>query len=486
MLYQQKINDMNKFNLFLFTKTRDCILKLKTIQFEKTYILVSGSLSKEFFEEFERIISEILICPTIIIFTSTKKLNLIKKNLLNLTNFHFYDINLVFDFFFEVENKLLSQIKYEPNPKPIINYKNDDKCFTFEYINELRDLIFPLKLIEFIEFPSKIEIMEFNQFLLDNYCQNNKSLNELTKQLLIDTKIPIQILVKYWIRIYTIESPFYHEMNFTLNEKKNNDFDVYIRVLYQGLITKSIKPLIDQILYRGSKINIKEKNYILESLSKKKDNLPGCICYNKSFFSSSLSKEKNLDLNNVTNIDVQDYSVYKTEKEILFLPFSCFEIIKIKNCFYDGKEFIKINLSYIGKYKDKIDSSEKIPENEFVKDAFSSNICEKNEMNKESNKEKFDFKVEKYIPKNLKQSYIIAIYNVDENDINKKIQILNCDKEINEKELKKICNIFLDEQKIEFTFEYIFYKTGKYIFKFEFDDLLTNANKLFYGCSKLI
>ena len=219
MLYQQKINQLNKFNLFLFTKTRDCILKIKSIQFEKTYILVSGSLSKEFFEEFERIINKILICPTIIIFTSTRKLNLIKKNILNLNNFHFYDINLVFDFFSGVENKLLSQIKYEPNPKPITYYYNYENCFTFEYVNESRDLIFPLKFVEFIEFPSKIEIIEFNQFLLDKYFQN-KELTELTKQLLIDTKIPIKILVKYWIRLYTFESPFYREMNYTLIKKK--------------------------------------------------------------------------------------------------------------------------------------------------------------------------------------------------------------------------------------------------------------------------
>ena len=107
-------------------------------------------------------------------------------------------------------------------------------------------------------------------------------------------------------------------------------------------------------------------------------------------------------------------------------------------------------------------------------------------MSKESNKAKFDFNVEKYIPVELKQSYIRAIYDIGINDINKKIQILNCDEKINKKEIEKICNIYLENKKIEFNFEYIFDKPRTYTFTFEFSELLTNANKLFYGCDCLI
>ena len=92
LYYQREIKEINKFHLFLFTNTKECIeciSKLKTIHFQKTYILVSGSLSKEFFIEFEKIINEILICPKVIIFTSKSKLNLIKKNILGLEKFPF-------------------------------------------------------------------------------------------------------------------------------------------------------------------------------------------------------------------------------------------------------------------------------------------------------------------------------------------------------------------------------------------------------------
>ena len=53
-------------------------------------------------------------------------------------------------------------------------------------------------------------------------------LKNLLNQLLVDTPIPIPILVKYWVRLYTLESKFYGEMNYTLIKKLNNDFDIYI------------------------------------------------------------------------------------------------------------------------------------------------------------------------------------------------------------------------------------------------------------------
>ena len=522
--YQELINEMNKFNLFLFKETNDIISKLETIAFEKTYILLSGSLSEEFFKEFEKIINEIKICPIIIIFTSKNKFNLIKKNILGLEKFELFNIDLVFDNFGKIDDILSSESKYKPNPIPLVNFENYENCFTFDYVNELRDLIFPLTFTEFIEAPNKNEILEFNKFLLDKYndsikieegqeylSDGIKNLNELIEQLLIDVKIPIPILVKYWIRAYTAQSPFYREINYILIKKLNNEFDIYIRALYHGLRTKSIKSLIDKTLYRGAKIKIKEINYIEESLKKKKEDLPGCICYNKSFFSTSLDKntatyfmgfgalkpdekrvlfvikkEDNLDLKNATNIDVQNYSFLK-EKEILFLPFSCFEVKNIENCnLQDKTEYCEINLTYIGKYKNKINNEEKIPENKMVKDALSLNFCDKNEMNKESNKTKFDFNVEKYIPPNLKKSYIIALYDITDDDINKKVQILNFDEQLNKNKIQEICDIYLNGEKITFTFEYTFNKPGKYTFTFEFKELLINANKLFCGCSSLI
>ena len=98
-----------------------------------------------------------------------------------------------------------------------------------------------------------------------------------------------------------------------------------------------------------------EMEYIVNCLNKKKEGLPGCICYNKAFLSSSINEEialnfmkireinenevrviyefqkgDKLDEENATNADIQNYSVYAKEREILFFPFSCFEIMKVE------------------------------------------------------------------------------------------------------------------------------------------------------------
>ena len=315
-------------------------------------------------------------------------------------------------------------------------------------------------------------------------------LKNLINQLLVDTPIPIPILVKYWVRLYTLESKFYGEMNYTLIKKLNNDFDIYIRVLYQGLKIKAIKPLIDYDLYRGSIIKLKEINYIKESLKKKKKDITGCICYNKSFLSTSLDKKtatfylccKNpkedearalfeikkgneIELDSATNMDIQKYSRFN-EEEIFFLPFSCFEILEIVEKNDDGNEYLLIRMNYIGKYKNKINKLDKIPHNNFAKNIISSDILDKIEMNKESNKNKFDFNIERYIPDKLRKSYITAIYEITNDDINKKIQILNYDEKINKDELEKICTIYLNDNIIKFTFDYIFSEPGEYKFMF--------------------
>ena len=505
-LYQDSLKELNKFKLFTYTQTKDCLSRLKTIYFQKTFIIMSGSISQEFFIEFEKIMDEILVCPIIMIFTSVKKFNSIKKNIISLDKFSLFNMNLVFAQFNDVKNELLLENKYIPNYIPPDKYEENEICFSFEYISESRDLILPLTFMEFMENPNKFEVLEFNEYLLDKYS-NNIHMENLIQQLMIDVKIPLQILVKYWVRAYTFETSFYKEMNNSLMRKTRKEFDIFIRILYYGLINKIIEPLINQKLYRGALIKKEEIKYIENSLKNKKENLPGCICYSKAFLSSSLDskvaidflikkipkddefrvlyefeKPKNEKIENPTNADIQKYSYYQKEKEILFFPYSCFEIAKIKK----SQEYLKVYLKYIGEYRDVINKYDKIPNKGFTKEILSSETLDKIEMGKEANKDKFDFLMDQYIPKELKQSYIFATYEITNNDINKKIQILNCDEKINKNEIKKICNIYFNDKKIDFTFEYIFDKPDMYCFMFEFTELLNYANKLFFNCSNLI
>lgn len=485
--YQQQIKNLNAFKLEKFTKIDECIEKLKKIKFKKTFIIVSGSFSKEFFTKMEGIVNELKVIPKILIFTSLRRYKEIKANILNLDTFDLFDINLVFDYFDPVLDELKCKNIYNFNQNCFFNnnesYKNN---FCFEYIEESRQLILPLHLTDFLGIPNQNEIKDFNIFVLENFS-NNRKIKELIEQLLLKSKVPLQILIKYWLRAYTIESTFFRQMNIYLKERLGNQFDTYIKVLYYGLRQNYISSCIDKELFRGGSITKDELKYINNSLVNKKENLPGCICYNKSYFSTSKDKDvalsyiidapldnnkvqvlyriqpvNDLYKDNATNVDIEEFSYFNQEKEILFFPFSCFEITSIEPT---ENNYYQINLVYLGKYKNKIKVTEKIPESNLTKAILSSTIIDKIDLAKKSSL--FDFDVDKYIPPESKQGYIIATYDIKNTDLDKKIQILNYNFQ-NKQEIQDICEIYFENKLVEFSFFKTFSYPGKYKFRFFF------------------
>ena len=65
--HQIGIKSLNKFNTFFHTQIKESISELKNFEFVKTYILINGSISEEFFSLFEKVLDEIKICPVIIV-----------------------------------------------------------------------------------------------------------------------------------------------------------------------------------------------------------------------------------------------------------------------------------------------------------------------------------------------------------------------------------------------------------------------------------
>ena len=56
-----------------------------------------------------------------------------------------------------------------------------------------------------------------------------------------------------------------------------------------------------------------------------------------------------------SNIDIGNISFFPSEKEVLFLPFSSFEIEKIENTTINAIDFKIVNLRYWDKYSNKIE-----------------------------------------------------------------------------------------------------------------------------------
>jgi len=102
---------------------------------------------------------------------------------------------------------------------------------------------------------------------------------------------------------------------------------------------------------------------------------------------------------------------------------------------------------------------------------------------------------------NNKNNYIIAEIEIKEEDINKKILIINSYEEVkrinswknkeddykyeNEKEIKENCEIKINNKKFNFSFYCIFPQKGNYKIEYTFKHKLSKTCFMFYGCSSL-
>jgi hypothetical protein len=151
--------------------------------------------------------SEILkiFLPVIIIFTSIKRTIIIKQNLAYL-NYKLFDNSLIFNDFDLVSENLKYKKLYEPKHFETKNFENVE-AFCFERIKESNELVLPMYYPDYIDYPTKNDILDFNKFILDKYSgtEKCKTLIEIIEQLLLNIEIPCEILLKYWLHIYTLE-----------------------------------------------------------------------------------------------------------------------------------------------------------------------------------------------------------------------------------------------------------------------------------------
>ena len=364
------------FNFFYSTK------KEEINNFRLIFVIVSGKLFGRYIKKLKENINEIINIPYTYIFTS----NNFKKILLNQepdknhkisydtmksVNDGFYNPGGVYDDF----NELLINLKGKKNfqkttiQKRLIEKLNYEGILTFEYLKSEEDLL-PLALYKDIitnDETTKEDCKKFHNYIISF---DNKELNNIIKNLNLFGYLPFQILSKYWVRLYTIESKFYKILNNDLMKSKlNSNYKTYIKMMYTGVSINSIRSYQGKFLYRGSSINKIEIDKIKQYIAKGK--LSTVVVFSKAFLSFSEDKEEvikfcgNTDENKIgclyilqnhntnykeSNGDIQNFSVFKHEKEILFFPGSSFIITKIKDI---NNNKLEIYLNYIGKFKEK-------------------------------------------------------------------------------------------------------------------------------------
>ena len=192
----------------------------KENEFTQFIITISGKLFCDLCKKMNKnMVKDIKFVPNIIIFTSRKKLfiNSLKMNNLYYNN-KLLDTNLIFTQEKQVENYI----------DGITEEGND---LTFDIMENLEQLIIPNYYSYLFEDTNIYEIQCFIKFLKTNFsdtkAKDKKSkkekqyLNKLVRQL-DGQEIPKRIILKYWLKIYSLQTKFYSSMNKSLRNKNKD------------------------------------------------------------------------------------------------------------------------------------------------------------------------------------------------------------------------------------------------------------------------
>ena len=230
--YAEALRSLNPlfFNIRLLKNIDDAIQRMKYIEFQETKIIVSGKLYPEFVKKFNENIIDMCFAPKIIIFTRNKQ-KFIENNK-DYFNNTFYNFGGVVDTFQEV----IKFLKNESESKKL-NY-TDDIQLTFEYIDKKEKLLLPLFFKTLIDNISNNNMERYTSSLYDEYSKNEK-VNNLLGSIKNMSEIPIEILSKYYARLYTAESDFYKNINKDLGLNRVEKYLPYIKILYEGVKLKN-------------------------------------------------------------------------------------------------------------------------------------------------------------------------------------------------------------------------------------------------------
>ena len=338
-----------ELKIITLKKTEEAINLIKKIKFVEIKVILSKSCYFEFVESFKRNILDMYIAPKIIVFTLDKEISGYKDIDI------FYKYGGIANDISQVENFLNSQQKkiYLYNKLSYCTFKSDNTQLTFEYIDCKEKLMLPMFFKSLIEDTKNDNLDLYTETLYNTYSGKNDDVKELLDQILKMKNIPIEILSKFYARLYTINSDFYKNINKELRLNKIDNYILFIKTLYEGIKLKALPLSSDKILYRGSKIYNSEIDKIYDYLNKKINGLSCAIVFSKSFLSFSkerivaesfllgddeinkskvlfiLEKDDNINYDLSTHEDLENISFYPNEKEVLFLPFSSFEIKEV-------------------------------------------------------------------------------------------------------------------------------------------------------------
>ena len=540
---------LDSLNIKIIKNLNEAINHLKKTKFKQIKLILTEEIYPKFVQKYKENLVNMNFSLTVYIYKITEEGKIIFNNNYNSNNdnnnikyinnndnkeYTTYE-EILFEFggiindLDELENilKLGKDIlEYEETKKDTFDIPVQ---LTFEFIDNKTKLLLPLSFKSLIDKAANDNMIEYTNTIFDVYSHNS-DIRKLLNDIQSFNNITIENLSKYYAKFYTIESGFYRDINESLRLNDVEKFLTFIRTLYEGVRLKALPLACDNVLYRGTKISKLEIEKIQDNIKNKIENLPGLIAFSKPFLSFTkerevatrfispnynnnltnvlfvLEKDNDVGYNLSTHCDLENLSFFPGEKEVLFFPFSSFEIKDIKEIELGGEEGYEIRLLYLGKYLKDIENDPNIimdendiPDSEFKKQLIDFGLIKKEKIEKMNPKElikKFK-KFENAINNNTINS-IKGEIKIDSNNTNKNIQIINSFENyqrtrnvelnendninMNEEEIKENIEIKINGKTINFTYLHQFESNGVYQIEYIFKKFLKKTNHMFADC----
>ena len=540
---------LDSLNIKIIKNLNEAINHLKKTKFKQIKLILTEEIYPKFVQKYKENLVNMNFSLTVYIYKITEEGKIIFNNNYNSNNnnnnINYINNNdnkeyttyeeILFEFggiindLDELENilKLGKDIlEYEETKKDTFDIPVQ---LTFEFIDNKTKLLLPLSFKSLIDKAANDNMIEYTNTIFDVYSHNS-DIRKLLNDIQSFNNITIENLSKYYAKFYTIESGFYRDINESLRLNNVEKFLTFIRTLYEGVRLKALPLACDNVLYRGTKISKLEIEKIQDNIKNKIENLPGLIAFSKPFLSFTkerevatrfispnynnnltnvlfvLEKDNDVGYNLSTHCDLENLSFFPGEKEVLFFPFSSFEIKDIKEIELGGEEGYEIRLLYLGKYLKDIENDPNIimdendiPDSEFKKQLIDFGLIKKEKIEKMNPKElikKFK-KFENAINNNTINS-IKGEIKIDSNNTNKNIQIINSFENyqrtrnvelnendninMNEEEIKENIEIKINGKTINFTYLHQFESNGVYQIEYIFKKFLKKTNHMFADC----
>ena len=368
-------NKLKSYNLFIINSIDECFnLIEKKYYFNCVYVITN----ENYCESFLSLLNNKVIYSVIIPLVFCEDIFITSEKLMKFEGTSYFPARICCDCDALIDYIRMDECNWKYNlcmkPKEYICSSKEAYGDVFIDSVSLKDIAFSYSLGKIIreklDIPSQ-NIKQFQRFLITYY---NESKNLIKPNQDKDYQISQNILALFYLRLYTNESGFYRNLNKDLSNNRFELYQTFIFLMYGLLRSNIISSFKSQKLYRCTMFSKSELDRIEDSLGK--NQIP--LYYNKTFF--SFTKDKNIALNflkrtnsnnlynilfildicdnnnyPVSNIDIGNISFFPNEKEVLFLPFSSFEIESIKNSSIKGSSLKIVNLRYWDKYSNKIE-----------------------------------------------------------------------------------------------------------------------------------